>query len=110
MDSKIVIALGYIISLLSFLCALWICIINFTEIINRLNGKYTFYSQRASLTDDESVIYFGIWTLLFIILSFLSLKNLIKRKFTLAIVYGGILLLMIFASTYIDTLFYHDLV
>lgn len=110
LNSKIVIAASYIISLLSFICALRICIVNFTEIINRLNGQYTFYSQRASLTDDEAVIYFGAWTLLFIFLSFLSLKNLIKKRFTLAIIYGAILLLMIFASTYIDTLFYHDLV
>ena len=110
MNSKIVTTLSYIISLLSFLCALWICIVNFTEIIDSLNGKYTFYSQRTTLTDDEAAIYFGLWMLLFIILSFLSLKNLIKRKFTIAIAYGGILLLMIFASAYIDTLFYHDLI
>jgi len=86
------------------------CIINVTEITERLNGRYTFYAQRASLTDDEAVIYFGMWTVLFILLSFLSLKNLIKKRFTLAIIYGTILLLVILASTYIDTLFYHALV
>jgi len=109
LKSKILIVLGYFVSLSSFLCTLWICIINFKEIIERLNGRYTFYSQRASLTDDEAVIYFGIWTLLFIILSFLSVKNLIKKRFILAIVFGTILLLTIFASNYIDTLFYHNL-
>ena len=109
MNRKIVVALSYIISLLSFLCTLWICIINFREIINRLNEQYTFYSQRATLTDDEAVIYFGIWTSLFILISFFSLRNLIKKKFELAIIYGSILLVLIFASTYIDTLFYYDL-
>jgi len=101
---------GYVVSLSSVLCTLWICLINFKEIIERLNGRYTFYSQRASLTDEEAVIYFGMWTLLFIILSFLSLKNLIKKRFIPAIVFGAIVLLTILASTYIDTLFYNDLV
>jgi len=109
LKNKILIVLSYIVSFSSFLCTLWICIINFKEIIERLNGRYTFYSQRARLTDDEAVIYFGIWTLLFIFLSFLSLKNLIKKKFIFAIVFGAILLLTIFASTYIDTLFYYNL-
>ena len=110
LNGKIVVAASYIISLLSFICALWICIINLTEIINRLNGQYTFYSQRASLTDGEAVIYFGAWNLFFIFLSFLSLKNLIKKRYTLALICGAVLLIMIFTSTYVDTLFYHDLV
>ena len=109
MNNKIVIAMSYIISFLSLLCALWICIINFQEIINRLNGQHTFFSQRATLTDDEAVVYFGVWTLLFILLSFFSLSGLIKKKFALAMIYGAILLVMIFTSTYVDTLFYHDL-
>jgi len=110
MNRKVVVALGYIISLLSFLSTLWIWIMNLKEIINRLNGRYTFYSQRATLTDDEAVLYFGVWTLLFILLLFFSLRNLIKKQFGLAILYGSILSIMIFVSTYVDTLFYHDLV
>jgi len=73
-------------------------------------GKYTFYSQRATLSDGEAVIYFGAWTVLFILISFFSLRSLIQKKFMLALIYGAILLVMIFASTYIDTLFYYDLV
>ena len=109
-NSKVVIALGYIISLLSLVCAVWICVINFQEIQNRFNGRYTFYSQRASLTDGQAVLYFGAWTLLFILLCILSIRNLMKERFRLAIIYGTILLGMIIASFYIDTLFYYDLI
>lgn len=109
-NNKIVIVLSYIISLLSFLAAFWICTINLLEIKKRLNGHHTFYSQRATLTDDEAVIYFGIWTLLFILLSFFSIRSLIRKKFAAAIIFGVILLVMIYVSTYIDTLFYRDLV
>jgi hypothetical protein len=108
LNRRTVVVLGYIISILGLFCTLWICIINFQEIINRLNGQYSFYSQRATLTDAEAVIYFGVWTSLFIPLSFLSLKNLIRKKFPPAIIYGIILLVLIFSSLYIDTLFYHD--
>lgn len=110
MNRKILVPFSYITSLLSFFCTLWMCIVNLQEIINRLNGQYTFYSQRAILTDGEAVIYFGLWTSLFIVLSIFSLKNLIKNKIDLAIIYGSILLVVIFASLYTDTLFYHDMV
>ena len=110
MTSKNFIAWSYIISLLAFFFALWICVINFQEIINRLNGQNTFYSQRATLTDNEAVIYFGIWTLILILFSFLSLYNLIKMKFKPALIFGVIIFLLILCSIYIDTLFYHALV
>jgi hypothetical protein len=65
--------LWLIVSLISYLLAVWICIVNIQEIADRATGHYTFFSQRANLGDGEAIVYFGLWTLAFIVLLFLSL-------------------------------------
>jgi len=101
--------LWLIVSLISYLLAVWICIVNIQEIADRATGHYTFFSQRANLGDGEAIVYFGLWTLAFIVLLFLSLKNLIKKRKPRAGIYAVILILLIVLSNYIDTLFYNPL-
>jgi hypothetical protein len=84
--------------------------VNIQEIADRATGHYTFFSQRANLGDREAIVYFGLWTLGFIVLLFLSLKNLIKRRNSRAGIYAAILILLIVLSNYVDTLFYNPLV
>lgn len=99
-----------IVCLISYLLALGICLVNIQEIADRATGHYTFFSQRATLGDGEAIVYFGLWTLAFIVLLFLSLKNLIKKRNPRAGIYAVILILLIFLSNYVDTLFYNPLV
>src|ERR1700722_6446366 len=98
-----------IFCLISYLLALWICIVNIGEIADRAAGHYTFFSQRANLSDGEAIAYFGSWTLAFIVLLILSLKNLIKKRNQQAGIYAVILILLIVLSNYVDTLFYNPL-
>lgn len=98
-----------VVCLISYLLALWICVINIQEIAERAMGHYTFYSQRAYLGDEEAAAYFGLWTSAFIVLSILSLKHLIKKRIAQAGIYSIILILLIVTSNYIDTLFYNPL-
>jgi len=81
---------------------------NIEGIVNRANGKYTFFSQRASLSDGEAVIYFSWWTLLFIF--YLSLRNASKQKAVDSILYSILVLLLIILSMFVDELFYNKLV
>lgn len=97
------------VCLISYLLVLWICVINTQEITDRARGHYTFYSQRASLSDGEAIIYFGFWTAAFIALFILSFKNAIKNRIVHAGIYSVILILLIAISTYVDTLFYNRL-
>jgi|SRR6185312_9605724 len=98
------------VSLISYPLALGICIVNIQEIGDRAAGHYTFFSQRANLTDGEAIVYFGLWTLAFGVLLFLSSKNLIKKRNQRAGIYAVILILLIVLSNYVDTLFYNPLV
>jgi hypothetical protein len=95
--------------LISYLLALWICVLNLQEISERAAGHYTFYSQRAYLDDGDAIIYFGLWTSAYIVLFILSLKNLIKIRIARAGIYAVILILLIITSNYVDTLFYNPL-
>jgi hypothetical protein len=97
------------VCIISYLLAIWICVVNIQEITDRARGHYTFYSQRASLSDGEAVIYFGLWTVAFIVLFILSFKNAIKGRIVRAGIYSVILILLIAISTYVDTLFYNRL-
>ena len=99
-----------IVCLISYLLTLWICIANIQEIVNRAAGQYTFFSQRANLDDGEAIVYFGLWTLVFGVLLFLSLRNLAKKNNQRAGIYAVILILLIVLSTYVDTLFYNPIV
>lgn len=110
MQAKPLAIIGYIVCFIGIAVTLWISAINLAEIVNRANGHYTFYSQRASLTDGEAVIYFSCWTLLFIFVCYLSINMLLKRVYNWAIIYSLVVLLTILLSTYVDTLFYHKLV
>jgi hypothetical protein len=110
MQAKPVAIIGYIVCFIGIAVTLWISLINFDEIINRASGRNTFYSQIAYLTDSEAVIYFSCWTLLFIFICYLSIKSLLRRIFIWAIIYALVVLLTILLSTYVDTLFYHQLV
>ena len=98
------------VCIISYLLALWICVLNIQEITDRVTGRFTFYSQRASLSDGDAVIYFGLWTSAFIILFILSFKNAIKGRIARAGIYSVVLILLIAISTYVDTLFYNPLV
>ena len=110
MQAKPIAVIGYVICFIGIAVTLWISAINLEEIGNRANGHYTFFSQRASLTDNEAVIYFSFWTLLFIFICCLSIKRLLKRKYIWSIIYALVVLLTILLSTYVDTLFYYKLV
>jgi hypothetical protein len=110
MQAKPLAIIGYIICFIGTGVTFWISLINLDEIVNRANGRYTLFSQSAFLTDGEAVIYFSFWTLLFIFICYLSIKRLLKRKYIWSIVYALIVLLAILLSTYVDTLFYHQLV
>ena len=109
MQPKPLATIGYIICFIGTGVTCWISLVNLIEIVNRATGQYTFYSQRAYLSDGEAVIYFSCWTLLFIFISFLSVKSLIKKRYTRAIVYALVVILTIILSFYVDTLFYHNL-
>jgi len=99
-----------IVCLISYILALWICVINIQEISERASGHYTFYSQRAYLGDGEAIVYFGLWTSAFIVFFSLSLKNLIKKRVVGAGIYAVILIFLIVISNYVDTLFYTPLI
>ena len=99
-----------IVCLISYLLALWICIVNIQEIADRAAGHYTFFSQRANMGDGEAIVYFGLWTLAYLVLFFLSLKNLIKKRNRWAGIYAVILILLIVLSNFVDILFYNPLV
>jgi hypothetical protein len=109
MQSKPLEIIGYIFCFIGIGGTLWISSVNLTEIVKRATGQYTFYSQSAYLSDGEAVIYFSCWTLLFIFISYLSVKNLIRKRYTRAIVYASVVILTIIISFYVDTLFYHNL-
>jgi hypothetical protein len=98
------------VCLLFYLLALWICTVNIQEIVDRARGHYTFFSQRANLSDGQAIVYCGLWTLGFIVLLLLSLKSLIKKRKLRAGMYAVILILLIAFSIYVDTLFYNPLV
>jgi len=110
MKTKIKVVLGYFISASVLTFSAIISFINLQEIINRASGRYTFYSQRASLTDGEAVFYFSCWTVLFLFVSYLTIKSLIRRRFENAIISSIFLFLFIVLSTYVDRFFYHELV
>ena len=109
MKAKISTILSFIACLIALVCTIWISFINLLEIVARANGQYTFYSQRATLNDDEAVLYFSGWTLLFIVICWLSIKNLLRKRAADAIIYAVVLLLLILLSTFVDKLFYHKL-
>jgi len=98
------------VCIISYLVAIWVCFVNIQEISDRAEGHYTFFSQRAYLTDGEAIIYFGLWTTAFIVLFILSLKNAFKERISRAGVYGVILIGSIVASYFVDMLFYNPLV
>lgn len=110
MQSKPITIISYIICIIGAVGSFLISLVNVTEIVKRANGQYTIYSQRANLSDDEAVIYFSCWTLLFIFFSFLSVKNLLRKSYTRTIIYALVVILSILLSLYVDTLFYHKLV
>ena len=99
-----------IICLISYLLAIWICVVNIQEIADRVMGHYTFFSQRASLGDGEAILYCGVWTLVFVILLFLSIRHLGKKENRRAGIYAVILILLFILSDFVDTLFYYPLV
>lgn len=109
MQYKPIAIIGYIICFIGTGGAFWILLVNVTEIVNRATGQYTFYSQRAYLSDNEAVIYFSCWTLLFIFFSYLSVKSLLRKKYTWTIIHALVVILTILLSLYVDTLFYHNL-
>jgi hypothetical protein len=110
MQAKPMAIIGYIICFIGIAVTLWISSINLAEIVNRANGHFTSYSQRATLTDGEAVIYFSCWTLLFISICYLSIKSLLKRIYIRSIIYALVVLLTILLSAYVDTFFYNKLV
>jgi hypothetical protein len=101
---------SYIACVIGLLCTIWIVATNIAEIVNRANGNYTFYSQRSTLTDGEAVLYFSSWNVLFVLLSYGTIRNLIKKKNSRSAVYSITLILLICLSFYVDTLLYHQLV
>src|SRR4030095_8451906 len=108
--AKISTILSFIACLIALVCTIWISSINLIEIVARANGQYTFYSQRATLSDNEAVLYFSCWTLLFIVICWLSIKNLLRRRAAGAIIFAVVLLLLILLSTFVDKFFYHKLI
>jgi hypothetical protein len=109
MKEKTIIYSGYISCLTGFALSACFSFINIIEIIHRASGAYTFYSQRASLSDGEAVIYFSCSTLAFLFMSYVAVKYLIKKNYTDAILSSLLLLLLILSSTYADKFFYHSL-
>jgi hypothetical protein len=109
MKTKAIIFCSYFICFVGLAFSAWISLINLEEIVNRANGQYTFFSQRATLTDDEAVIYFAGWTLLFIFISYLMVRRFIKKKYVDAGICAVFLLLFILLSTYVDKFFYNQL-
>jgi hypothetical protein len=110
MRTKVIIVFSYLVCLIGLAFAAWISLINLEEVINRMNGQYTFYSQRATLTDDQAAVYFTCWTLLFIFTGYLAIRRLVKKKYREAIICVVFLLLFILLSTCVDKLFYNELV
>ena len=110
MKQKKALVFSYIICILSYIVTIFICILNFQEISERAQGHYTYFSQRAWLTDGEAILYFVLWTTVFSLFGILSVKNILKNRIYKATIYSGILLALILAATYIDTLFYNKLV
>ena len=109
MKTKAIVICSYFICFIGLAFSAWISLINLEEIVNRANGQYTFYSQRATLTDDEAVVYFTGWTLLFIFMSYLTVRRFIKKKYMNAIISALFLLLFILLSNYVDKFFYYQL-
>ena len=97
------------ICLISYLLALWICVVNVREIADEASGHYTIFSQRSNLDAREAVVYFGLWTLAFIVLLVLSLKNLMNKRANRAGIYAIVLITLIVISNFVDTLFYVQL-
>ena len=110
MRTKVIIVFTYFICLIGLAFTAWISLINLEEVINRMNAQHTFYSQRATLTDDQAVVYFACWTLLFIFTSYFAIRRLVKKRYREAIICAVFLLLFILLSTYVDKLFYNELV
>ena len=110
MKQKSTLILSYVICILSYIVTIFVCVLNFQEISERAQGRYTFFSQRAWLTDGEAILYFTFWTAAFIFLGILSVKNIFKNRIDKATIYSGMLLALILAAAYIDTLFYNKLV
>jgi hypothetical protein len=90
----------------SLVPALWLLWINLAEIIDRANGRYTFFAQVATLSDHEAILYCSCWALLFIFLCYLSARSLIKEKYDRSIIFALIVFFTAILSVYIDTLFY----
>ena len=102
--------LSYILGFIAIICTLWISLLNLTEIVNRASGRTTFYSQRASLDDREAILYFSCWTLVFIFICYLAIRDLLRNKFLDSILFSISVLLLVLLSTYVDSMFYHKLV
>jgi hypothetical protein len=98
-----------LVCLVSYLLALWICVVNIQEIADRAGGRYTIFSQRTSLSEGGAVVYLGLWTLVFIVLSILSIKNLSKKRARRAGIYSIVLILLFVVSNFVDNLFYLQL-
>ncbi|HTI93709.1 MAG TPA: hypothetical protein VL727_24115, partial [Puia sp.] len=58
------------------------------------------------LSDGAAIVYCGLWTSAFVILFILSLKNSINKRIARAGIYAVILILLIVASDFVDTLWY----
>jgi hypothetical protein len=98
-----------IVCLISYFLAIWVFVDNIRVIADRAKEHYpSFEWDRASdLHKGAAIVYFGLWTVAFIVLVILSLKNLLKKRKSRAGIYAIVIILLFLVSNFVDTLLHH---
>lgn len=103
--NKSIIGLG----IFALVVGLYCIYIDLTEIANRLKGEYTYFSQRAWLTDKQAIIYCLLWALVYLILLSILIIKILSRNNKLTTIFSISILTITIISFWVDTLFYVEL-
>src|SRR6516225_2140129 len=93
------------VCLIAYFTAIWLCAVNFQEIVDRVQGRQTIFAQRTNLNDPQAVFFCAAENVAFIAVLVLSVMNLLRKKVPLAGIFGLILIALFFVSLYIESLF-----
>ena len=96
-----------LVCLISYFVAIWTCVDNIQVIADRASGHYPSFDRAPDLHKGAAIAYFGLWTVVFIILFILSLKNLLKKRQLRAGIYAIAIILLYLISNFVDTLLHH---
>ena len=100
---------AFTLSILAFLIGLYCIYIDVKEIEERLKGQYTFFSQRAWLTDKQAIVYCLFWTLIYLTGLSLLVYKIQKRNNKMVIIISFSIIIVTIISFWVDSLFYFEL-